>query len=66
MQVPSQKPPISSVYLNMLQSRQASPVAARSIGATAPAATPPRLLDPGSAPRGSAAAPRGSIIDIKV
>jgi hypothetical protein len=65
MQVPSQKPPISSVYLNMLQSRQASPVASRSVGATAPAA-PPRLLDPGSAPRGSAAAPRGSIIDIKV
>jgi hypothetical protein len=65
MQVPVQKPPVSSIYLNMLQSRQTSTVAARSVAATPPAATP-RPLDPGSAPRGFVPAPRGSIIDIKV
>jgi hypothetical protein len=64
MQVPAQKPLVSPVYLNMLQSRQASPVAARSTAA-APAPAP-RPLDPGSAPRGPNPAPRGSIIDIKV
>jgi hypothetical protein len=65
MQIPAQKPPVSSVYLNMLQSRQTAPVAARNVAAAPPSATP-RPLDPGSAPRGSAPAPRGSIIDIKV
>jgi hypothetical protein len=65
MQVPSQKPPISSVYLNMLQSRQATPVAARGTATNQPAPTP-RPLDPGSATRGPGPAPRGSIVDIKV
>jgi hypothetical protein len=65
MQVPSQKPPISSAYLNMLQSRQATPVAARGTSTNQPAPTS-RPLDPGSAPRGPGPAPRGSIVDIKV
>lgn len=64
MQIPAQKPPISSVYLNLLQSRQATPVAARGTAPSQPTATRP--LDPSSAPRGPGPAPRGSIIDIKV
>jgi hypothetical protein len=65
MQVPAQKPPVSAVYLNMLQARQVQPVASRGVAA-APSTATPRPLDPGTAPRGAAPAPRGSIIDIKV
>jgi hypothetical protein len=65
MQIPAQKPPVSSVYLNMLQSRQVVPVAARNTAPATPSATP-RPLDPGTAPRGPGPAPRGSIVDIKV
>jgi hypothetical protein len=63
MRVPSQQPPLASVYLNLLQARNprlpqsGDPSDAASLGR-------PTTIESGTAPTG-ARLPRGSLIDIK-